>query len=706
MNLSVNKLFVRCLGVMLLMGSLFGMSGCKDEVDTSNMFTATEQSIFEYIDSVPEYSSMAYIFRQVKLGDDADASTLASVLSAYGNYTCFLANDSAMAQYVSSLHPDTTEVQYLTYEEMQQVAYSCVIDNGISTAYTYSNFQSDGSLPLANLADRNLTVRRDTSDHGIYVNGTSKLTSWNISTSNGYIHTVNNVISPSTSSVAELLGQAGNMRVMSYLLDKTGWYATIDAADYDREYEEVEREEYETNVISSQLTTRFAIPQRRYLGYTLFSESDDVFARALGVSIPEETLTDNNMTQVMSALRAKAEAVYGTEAQEDMTDPRNAINRFVAYHLLAGRFPYNDLVRHYNEYQYSWGADALEPQLLNFTVDVWSYYCTAGKDRYLLKILQVPTGNHEMYLNRASEYNDARDGDYREVANIVPGLQILDNNGEYDNNASNGMYFPILDGDKLLMYDDEVKYTVLGGRIRFDLVEMLPELVSTNVRGKRYRGSYNYTVFPNGFFENITDESDETNIAYLINTGAAGWRDYQGDEFLFSGLYDFTLRLPPVPVAGTYEVRMGTSNNPNRGMAQVYFGERGNMQPTGLPIDMRVGTTQEFRTSIGWVPDADAADVNEIIENDKNMRNHDWMKAPYYITLCNGQGDTPLRDNLGGYNTPCMRKIIGRTYMQPGKEYFVRFKTCLNDPTSEFFVDYFEIVPASVYNGSVPEDIW
>ena len=87
--------------------------------------------------------------------------------------------------------------------------------------------------------------------------------------------------------------------------------------------------------------------------------------------------------------------MYGTEAKGEYTDPANAINRFVAYHLLAGRFPYNDLVRHYNEYQYSWGADALEPQLQNFTVDVWSYYCTAGQDRYMLKILQVPTGNHE-----------------------------------------------------------------------------------------------------------------------------------------------------------------------------------------------------------------------------------------------------------------------------------------------------------------------
>ena len=160
-----------------------------------------------------------------------------------------------------------------------------------------------------------------------------------------------------------------------------------------------------------------------------------------------------------------------------------------------------------------------------------------------------------------------------------------------------------------------------------------------------------------------------------------------------------------MPVAGTYEVRMGTSNNPNRGMAQVYFGERGNMQLPVCPLTCAwyyAGIPHEYRMGAG----CRCCDVNEIIENDKNMRNHDWMKAPYYITLCNGQGDTPLRDNLGGYNTPCMRKIIGRTYMEPGKEYFVRFKTCLNDPTSEFFVDYFEIVPASVYNGSVPEDIW
>ena len=58
--------------------------------------------------------------------------------------------------------------------------------------------------------------------------------------------------------------------------------------------------------------------------------------------------------------------------------------------------------------------------------------------------------------------------------------------------------------------------------------------------------------------------------AYLQAGGA--WRDYQADEVMVAGLYDFVLKLPPVPVDGTYEIRMGASHNTLRGMAQIYFG--------------------------------------------------------------------------------------------------------------------------------------
>ena len=67
------------------------------------------------------------------------------------------------------------------------------------------------------------------------------------------------------------------------------------------------------------------------------------------------------------------------------------------------------------------------------------------------------------------------------------------------------------------------------------------------------------------------------------------------------GLYDFVLKLPPVPAAGTYEIRMGLSNNSLRGMCQVYFGNSPNdLRPAGLPVDMRQ-KGQATTTLVGWL---------------------------------------------------------------------------------------------------------
>ena len=45
--------------------------------------------------------------------------------------------------------------------------------------------------------------------------------------------------------------------------------------------------------------------------------------------------------------------------------------------------------------------------------------------------------------------------------------------------------------------------------------------------------------------------------------------------------------------------------------------------------------------------------------------------------------------------------------MEPDKTYYLRFKTVLDDPTREFYVDYLEYCPKEVYdNPETPEDIW
>ena len=44
--------------------------------------------------------------------------------------------------------------------------------------------------------------------------------------------------------------------------------------------------------------------------------------------------------------------------------------------------------------------------------------------------------------------------------------------------------------------------------------------------------------------------------------------------------------------------------------------------------------------------------------------------------------------------------------MEPGKTYYIRYKTALEATDGQFFMDYFEYCPSYIYNGAEPEDIW
>ena len=78
-----------------------------------------------------------------------------------------------------------------------------------------------------------------------------------------------------------------------------------------------------------------------------------------------------------------------------------------------------------------------------------------------------------------------------------------------------------------------------------------------------------------------------------------------------------------------------------------------------------------------------------------------WMKAPRSFTVTDGKGETDLR-NLG--SGEILRRIIIVKRMEKGKTYYLRFKSALNQSDAQFFSDYFEYVPRSVFNGTEPED--
>lgn len=693
-----SKLFSYAGAVTLALSLMLSAQSCSEKVDDGNFAIAKEQTIIDYLGADPTYSQIKNIFDRVRLGNKSNASTLSAVLSARGNYTVFAPTNDAMAEYIRKVTGEAKEAKDLTEDQAKLVAYSCVIDNGSESAYDSPLFPTKGgAFPKGDLNDRSITCEEvsDTTQRPaqsyFVINGASRVVKTDQKLSNGYLHTVGTVIAPSNESVSSLIISTPNMRVMGALLQATGWDAKL-TEHIDLEYEKVERETEPRSYPGVQGLAPTAA--HRYLGYTGFVETDDVFQKEWGVPAPvydEQTKTVTNAQAIIEAIKSHCESAYGTLAQGDLKDEDNAVNQFVAYHFMKGKVAHNQFVQHYNEWGYKYG-DVKNPQQNKYSIDIWDYFVSVGKYRNLIKVTQ-DAASHNLYLNRVAEYNV--DDNYKFIRATREGIQIHANN-EYegkvlDNNARNGYFYPI---KQILLMDAAARDALGGERIRFDLSTILPEILSNGCRASRQ-----HMHFPRGYFENITNESESTKFLYLHSSFAngSGWRDYEGDEFMVQGLFDFVLKLPPVPKQGQYELRMGISNNPWRGMCQIYFGDGPfNLEPAGLPVDMRVDGDNE---SIGWV--ADSKDVDITAENDKNMRNHGYMKAPKAFTVCDGKGDGNVRDTKA-----VLRRIVISKYLYPNKTYYLRFKSALNKTDAQFFSDYFEFVPKSVYNGPVAEDIW
>jgi hypothetical protein len=119
-------------------------------------------------------------------------------------------------------------------------------------------------------------------------------------------------------------------------------------------------------------------------------------------------------------------------------------------------------------------------------------------------------------------------------------------------------------------------------------------------------------------------------------------------------------------------------------------------KPTGIPVDLRYNDMTE--TFIGFIPDANLGSDEEIAENDKEMHNRNWMKAPASFLVESGKSPRE-------YSRP-MRYVLGMFYLAEGEHWF-RMKNVREDGAtdSQGHHDYFEIVPkAIVTDPTVPED--
>lgn len=696
-----NKIKNYC-GAVLFVGAaaVVTLNSCTEKIDESDLYTFTGETMLDHLENNPEvFSSYLTVLGKVHTSKNS-SSTVRELLGARGEYTCFAPTNEAVQEFLDSLYQigllESNLLEEISDSVAEVLVFNSIIEN---KAYSTAEFQSTGPLPRTNMNDRYISMEyRNDADNNtlIYVYGNSLLIEGDIEVENGVIHTVDKVLSPSSASVADLLIETENMTFFGNLIKLTGWSSKV-LEFKDEAWEDKWYKERGTEISTNKFTGMY--PEHRYIGYTIFAEPNEVY----------ESYNITDITSLKEWVKANnhfdddTNMGHATSWGDDYTNDYNWLNQFVAYHILPEVLTYNNMVTFANEFgrtaEEMRGQEADGSLTKKYYVNVWEYWETMGIQRRSLKITATQeSGNLKRRINRVSVYNNGAFGSYQERRGeiTIPGIEIYATNGEHDNYAINGYYYPISD---ILIWNADVPQKVLNERMRYDVASMFPELLTNNIRQNRHNGHGNWYITTD-YLGNIVDMAKETEFWYLPNQnyeGGTTWNNYQIDEFNINGVYDFTMKLPPVPYSGVYEIRYGINSNQNRGMAQVYIGtNKNNLPAIGIPLDLRDLSGCSV-SNTGWVAEGDLKDEFDIQENTKSMRNLGFMKGPKYLYTSAGNGRT---------RSLTLRKIIYMGYLEAGKTYYIRFKSVLDTKTDEFFYDYLEFVPKTIYEGEKPEDVW
>lgn len=714
-------------------------SSCTENIDDSDRYTFTGKTITGYLQDYPEtYSEYSALLDSVKASEFSQ-STMSQLLTARGNYTCFAPTNEAIQLFLDSLAkiqiiseptwdaPEFMEVDPVTNtrklleDTRKTIVYNSLIDGGDDIeAYLTTDIseraEENQMLGLPNMSDRKLmcTVGNGTK---YAINGSNiSDTNCDIYAINGRIHQVDKVIAPNTQTAAEYFDEVIDKQ-------KYGFYtfaALVDACGLSDVLQQSEDNTYYDLRMIGQLENLPThpsegvpghLPERRYIGYTIFAEDDAWWEKAL--NLPEGTITELDpkelVERVADYVNTNNLALSTAHAGTDYTNEDNTLNQFVTYHILPGRLETSKLVIHFCELYYNM-VDKVKG------ASVFDFYTTLGKRR-LLKTYEASRTcdgkRNTIYLNRFPVLKNGRgkDQNYTEVScdEDKKGIEIYTANNPEIYNA---YLYRISD---CLYYNDEQAGIMSSERVRIDFATMFPELMTNDVRcNENFDAVHRDVGIPvtskYRYLENV-DISDQSRFFYLTGrySETSCWHNYQGDEFNIVGNYEVTFKVPPVPKDGLYEVRLGISTYPTRGMCQVYWGtDKSNLPATGLPIDMRMGGSvwyvkggTNMESILGYEEDVEGDDELNA-ENDRKMRNNGAMKAPNSFYTY-GSNVTMRNQNQGKY----VRRIIVRENLKANEVYYLRLKSVLRDPDTQLYLDFLEYCPKEVYdNPIVPEDIW
>ena len=735
-------------------------TSCQNEIAEENRFTFTGELIADHLKKHPEkYSHFCTILEKAKFGKKG--GNMLTVLSTYGSYTCFAPSNEGVEQYLSEKYNEWKESYdaWLNDKELEikntgitspdledlsdsmatVIARNHIIELGITTDEV-----GQGAFPKKTMNRRSVMLGWE-EETGIMTVDGKVVVEENIETENGYIHFIQRPLAPSDQSTSALLATQQGFDIFNAALKATGWDKYLDKFELNSNYEGLGQY---GPPFQTQGKQEPPYPEANNQGYTLLVETDDLLRNP-----------DNNHFKIeindIHDLEFLAAHYYGKlnsektdwEYKGKHSDPNNPLYKFIAYHIIDRKLLYSSgkgtggfLMEGYQTFtkegldegkfdseenmptsydRYDYFETAYPYTLIKvtkpFSNTVTPYTRTIAKD----EVEEVGLLKEQLVINYAQDMSERCVNDetseqpMKKHINVVIEFESTTrerwNLPNFEPQAMNGMIYTI---DKILIYnEDEMKNNILNERMRWDVFSLFPELTNNDVRWMPEDSKYTLTYIPEGYCSRLRHNNTDTHIYYLRPHNAmydGGYANYQGDEMLVTGKYDFQYRIPYVP-AGSYEIRFGFSTSDSRGVAQFYFGKEGKLEICGIPLDMR-NSNQAF---MGWVEETTSEEENR--KNDKAMRNRGFMKAPASIWL--GSYDSSKPDKNMRYAQTAYRRIVCTPEIEysngivPENNYWLRFKDVTEGGTdekpNEFNQDYLEIVPLTIVNNAAqPEDIY
>ena len=680
---------ITVIGCCLL---VIGTASCNPEPDESDLYTFTGETIESFIEKDSTLTSFNYILSRV--GYD-------KMLAAYGSYTCFAPTNDGVDAYIDSLYNDDQAsiphngltsnslegltdslclniVRYHITNQYRDIV-SMTEDNEILTllGYEFSFTSATGKTVLA---------------------GKATILSSDNATVNGLVHIIDNVIPRVDKPVSDILEQnSERYSIFSKALQLTGLADSLQGFKKGEfEFKQLARDNFSGKLYPSSGVGTTGTDECK-LGYTVFAETDSVmhlngidniddliaYANKVYGNAPDwyDYMTENNLT---------------VSTGNDYTERFNALNMFVAYHLLNASMSINQLVFEKGSSKY-WNYAP--------NADQYDYYETM-LPHTMLKVWEPSATGKRLYINRYQTYNTLTNevgsmGTNHEL--ILPGVSI-------DRNASistgNGYIHSI---GSMLVYNADVPKKVFNERMRVNCTSLFVELINNKFRyfstGDGNIPSTHDTSrrgIPKHYFDNMVLYNEDVCLCYCLR---GAWRCYQADQMQFWGKYDLAFRLPSVPT-GLYEIRVVYAPMNYGSFMQYYIGTSSSlssMLPIGLPFDATV-PVEDPRVGL-----TDATQEDDMgIATDIAMHNRNYMRGPY--SYC-GHGENGwseennARFEWGASMT--VRYVLGRVELQQGNENWLRIKSLNFDRnTNPVGLDFVELAPVSVVDNQQYSEDW